>query len=177
MRRKLVVAAWVATVSVLMSSTAVAQQLGAGRDRQRMMKLMQRVDQATRWWDRPQVAEQIGISDEQKNLLEAAADEALERRRAASREFSRIYVQLVDALSASEPDHSEIRKLRRDVESSSASLAATSVDHLLAMREILTKEQWSTLRETHPGALRPGQAGIRGVKIDAAPGGASTQPD
>jgi Spy/CpxP family protein refolding chaperone len=180
MRQNLLTAAFVTTLMVLVSFAAPAQQAGEGEGKrwaQGMQGRLKMADRVSRWWNKARIAEQVGISDQQKATLEAAADQAQERRRAASREFAGSYGNLVNALSAPQVDQSVIEKHRQEIAAASASITAVSVDQLLAVRQILTPEQWTTLRETHPAALTLGQSSLRRVGAGPRTAGAQPQPN
>jgi hypothetical protein len=163
MGRKLVSALTLAVWILAPLTPALAQQAGGGKGQGRRQALMRQVDRAARWWNRPQIAEQIGVSVEQKARLDAAADEAEKERRAASAEFSAVYTRYLDALSEATVDRAVVDRRRKDVEDASASMMAISLDQLIAVREILTLEQWTSLREIMPGAVRMGQMRARGA--------------
>jgi Spy/CpxP family protein refolding chaperone len=180
MRRNRLIVLVTTSLVVLVSILGEAQQVGEGESRGRkqgMQGMMKMADRAARWWNKPQVAEPVGISGQQKARLEAAADQAQEERRAASLEFARCYAQLVNALSGPEIDQSVIGKNRQEIEAASASITAVSVDQLLAVRQILTPEQWTILREVYPAALTLGQTSLRRVGAGPRSAGAQPQPN
>ena len=164
MGRKLVFSVTLALLVLVPPTTAVAQQAGAAKGRGRSQSLMRQMDRAARWWNRPQIAEKVGVSDDQKTRLDAAADEAQKERLAASEMFSTVYARYLDALSEATFDRTDIERHRKDVEDASASVMAASLDQLIAVREILTHEQWTTLREVMPSAVRLGQMRTKGVR-------------
>jgi Spy/CpxP family protein refolding chaperone len=180
MRQNLLTAAFATTLMVLVSFATPAQQAGEGEAKrwaQGMQGRLMMADRVSRWWNNAHIAEQVGVSDQQKAGLEAAADQAQEQRRAVSREFAGIYGQLVDALSAPQVDQSVIEKHRQEIADASASIMAVSVDQLFAVRQILTPDQWTTLRQIHPAALTLGQSSLRRVGAGPRSAGAQPQPN
>ena len=166
MRRKLIVGLLVTLVGVAVSSPGIAQQVGAGdRGQARMRALMKRADQASRWWNRSEVAEKVGLVAEQKSRLDELADATREVRRAAAASYAANYARFLLALSEGEIDAAELSARRETMEKDWVELFATSVDHLTAVRQVLSPEQWSTLREVQPGAMQLGQMRMRGSGI------------
>ena len=75
MRQNLLTAAFVTTLMVLVSFAAPAQQAGEGEGKrwaQGMQGRLKMADRVSRWWNKARIAEQVGISDQQKATLEAA---------------------------------------------------------------------------------------------------------
>ncbi len=177
MGRKLVFAVMLAMWMLVSLTTAIAQQAKGGNTRGRGQSLMRQMDRAARWWNRPQIADKVGLSDDQKARLDAVADEAEKKRAAASAEFAEAYARYLDALSEVTVDESVIGARRREIEATGASVMAVSVDQLIAVRKTLTPEQWTTLREVVPGALTLGQSRLRRVGAGPRSAGAETQPN
>ena len=163
MRRIVAFAVSLAASVVVVSSPVIAQQPGAGSPaRGRMKAMMQRMDQAARWWQNPELAEQVGVTPEQIESLDAMAAEAQEQRLTAARAYAATYARLITALSQAEAKTAAIAERRDELLEAQTAMFAVSVERLLAMHEILTYEQWEKLRQVRPGALQIGQARMRG---------------
>jgi Spy/CpxP family protein refolding chaperone len=163
-------------VLVLLSSPPVSAQQAphAAQGQTRMKAIMQRADRASRWWTRPEVAEKVGVTAEQKTRLDELADATRETRRQAAVSYTRSYAGFLNALSQPDNDPAALADARKAMENDWVALFATSVDQLRSVREILTAEQWATLRETVPGAVQLGQARIGGSGTRPAGSAAGT---
>jgi len=133
-----------------------------------MRAMMQRAEQASRWWNKQDVAAKVGVTAGQKSQLDAIADAAVNTTKEAARSYAQAYARLMSALSASEPKPDAVAAARAELETASSAVLAASVDRLLAMHEVLSPEQWSTLREVQPAAFQIGQARLRGSGSSAA---------
>lgn len=175
MRGKLAFAISFAALVVLVSSPVFAQKAGAGSPaRGRMKAVMQRMDQAARWWQNPEIAKQVGVTPEQITRLDHLAAETQKKRRTAAREYAAAYARFISTLSQSGEKTTLIEERKNELGEVQSAMFAVSLDHLLAVHEILTQEQWETLREVRPGALQVGQMRMRGSGVvsggDSAPG-------
>jgi len=172
MRRIVAFAVSLAASVVVVSSPAIAQQPDAGSPaRGRMKAMMQRMDQAARWWQNPELAEQVGVTPEQVESLDAMAAEAQEKRRTAARAYASAYARLITTLSQPEAKTAAIAEQRDELLEAQTAMVGVSVERLLAMHEILTHEQWEKLRDIRPGALQIGQVKMRGSGTVGGDGG------
>ena len=163
MRGKLACAVMLTALALLVPAPATGQQTGGQNPtRGRMKAMMQRLDQAARWWQNPELAEQVGVTPEQISSLDAMAAESQEKRRAAARAYASAYARLITTLSQPEAKTEAIAERRDELLEAQTAMFAVSVERLLAMHEILTLEQWETLRDIRPGALQIGQVKMRG---------------
>lgn len=171
MRCRAAIGATVAGLLLAASSTGAQQAPPAKKAPPRMRAMMQRVEQASRWWNKEEVAAKVGVTARQKSQLDAIADAAVSTTQEAARRYAQAYARLMSALSESEPKPDAVGAARVELEQASAAVLAASVDRLLAMREILSGEQWSTLREVQPAAFQIGQMRLRGSGSSAGPEG------
>jgi Spy/CpxP family protein refolding chaperone len=174
MRRDLYHGTLLVSMIVVMASPAMAQQSGpGGRSQARVKAMMQRADQASRWWNRPELAKKIGLTAEQTSQLEELADETRELRRVAAGSYAASFARFLMALSAVEVDEAKVVARREAMEEDWANLFATAVNQLTAVRDILTAEQWGILREVHPAAMQLGQVRARGSGAFSSDGAVS----
>lgn len=168
MRCRAAIGATVAGLLLAASSTGAQQAPPAKKAPPRMRAIMQRAEQASRWWNKEEVAAKVGVTARQRSQLDAIADAAVNTTKEAARRYAQAYARLMSALSESEPKPDAVAAARVELEEASAAVLAASVDRLLAMREILSGEQWSILREVQPAAFQIGQMRLRGSGSSAA---------
>lgn len=162
---------------LLVATSAGAQQSPPAKKAQpRMRAMMQRAEQASRWWNKQEVAGRVGVTPEQKARLDAASDTSVAATREAARGYAQAYARLMNHLSSSAVDPAAVAAARADLEQANAAALGASVERLLAMREILSGEQWSTLREVQPAAFQIGQMRLRGSGGSAAGDGDRADP-
>ena len=172
MRGKLACAVGLTASALLVPAPAAGQQTGGQNPaRGRMKAMMQRMDQAARWWQNPELAEQVGVTPEQVESLDGMAAEAQEKRRTAARVYAAAYARLIAALSQPETKAAPVEERTSELEQAQSAMFSVSVERLLTMHEILTHEQWEKLREVRPGALQIGQVKIRGSGTASGDGG------
>jgi len=169
--RRVLVALVAAGLLLAASSTGAQQGPPVKKAQPRMRAMMQRAEQASRWWHKEDVAAKVGVSASQKVQLDAIADAAVNATREAARLYAQAYARLLSALSASETKPDAVAAARVELEKASSAVLGASVDRLLAMREVLSPEQWSTLREVQPAAFQIGQTRLRGSGSSAGPEG------
>ena len=177
MRCRAVLGASVAAGLLLAAISAGAQQAPPTTKAQpRMRAMVQRAEQASRWWNKEDVAAKVGVTASQKAELDAIAEAAVTATREAARRYGQAYARLMGALSAPEPSPAAVTASRLELEQASAAVLAASVDRLLAMHEVLSQKQWSTLREVQPAAFQIGQMRLRGSGSSAAGEGDRVDP-
>ncbi|MCU0233391.1 MAG: hypothetical protein MUE90_05090 [Thermoanaerobaculales bacterium] len=171
-----VIGATVAGLLLAASSTGAQQAPPAKKAPPRMRAMMQRAEQASRWWNRDEVAAKVGVTAGQKSQLDEMADAAVNATKEAARRYAQAYARLMSALSESEPKPDALAAARLELEQANAAVLAASVDRLLAMRGVLSPQQWSTLREVQPAAFQIGQMRLRGSGSSAGPEGDGVNP-
>lgn len=101
---------------------------------------------AGRWWDRPAVAEELGLSPEQKAKLEQLTAERLKAMIDARAAVQKAEVEL---RMVAEKDPLDVRKVREAfaaLQQARQKLELERFEMLLAVRQTLSAEQWNKLR-------------------------------
>jgi Spy/CpxP family protein refolding chaperone len=100
-----------------------------------------------RWWERPQVMEQLGLSQDQKQKLEAIT---LDGARSmvdlkAAVEKAQIDLRAASDLDPFQPD--KVREAFHAMQQARVKLESQRFEMLLKVRGVLTVQQWRQLRE------------------------------
>jgi Spy/CpxP family protein refolding chaperone len=163
MRGRRAVVVLLAASVALLAPPIFGQQAGSGSPTGgRMKAIMQRMEQAARWWQNPETAGRVGVTPEQIARLDQLAAETQDNRRRAAREYAAAYARFITRLSQPEAGSTVVEDRKRELGEAQSAMFAVSVEHVLAVHEILTQEQWQTLGEVRPGALQVGQMKMRG---------------
>lgn len=99
-----------------------------------------------RWWDRPAVAQELGLSAEQKAKLEQLT---AERLKAMIDARAAVHKAEVELRLLADRDPLDVRKLREAfaaMQQARQRLEGERFELLLAVRQTLTQEQWQKLR-------------------------------
>ena len=99
-----------------------------------------------KWWERPEVADRLGLSADQKSQLEAAfrsaANELIDRKA----EVDKLALRLRDELDREKINRGELQKVAADLSNARGRLFQRELMMLADMREVLSEEQWTMLR-------------------------------
>lgn len=99
-----------------------------------------------RWWDRPAVAQELGLSPEQKAKLEQLTTERLKAMIDARAAVEKAEVEL-RLLAEKEPlDVRKVREAFAALQQARQKLEVERFEMLLAVRQTLSAEQWNKLR-------------------------------
>jgi Spy/CpxP family protein refolding chaperone len=122
------------------------------------------------WWTNPEVAERIGLSDQQKQQLEKINQDSQLKMIDLRADLEKQQVILAPMLKAYHPDEAEVLAQVDKVSQARAALEKARVQTTLASRNVLTEEQWQKLHDTRmtfhrtfgprrgshpPGRMRP----------------------
>lgn len=99
-----------------------------------------------RWWDRPAVAQELGLSPEQKAKLEQLTAERVKTMVDARAAVQKAEVEL-RLLAEKEPlDVRKVREAFAALQQARQKLELERFEMLLAVRQTLSPEQWNKLR-------------------------------
>jgi Spy/CpxP family protein refolding chaperone len=108
-----------------------------------------------RWWSDPALAQKIGLSDEQRKKL----DDLFQQNRLQLIDLSAALQKqeaiLEPLLSADRPDETKILSQIDGIAQARAELEKSNARMLLAMRRVLTQDQWKRLQAEIPRRRGP----------------------
>jgi periplasmic protein CpxP/Spy len=120
---------------------------------------------AGRWWTDPQLAQNLGLTDDQKQKME----DVFQKNRLTLIDLSAALQKqeaiMEPLLQGDKPDEAKVLAQIDKVASARAELEKANARMLFGIRSILTPEQWKKLQTERPGAAgaggpqRPGGAG------------------
>ncbi|HTY83801.1 MAG TPA: Spy/CpxP family protein refolding chaperone [Silvibacterium sp.] len=131
-----------------------------------------------RWWDNPNVAQQVGISDDQKKKMDDIYQQSklkLIDLKAALEKQEAIMQPLI---AADQPDETKILSQIDAIAQARAELEKANARMLLGIRTVLTPDQWKKLRSLAQTRTedRGRWSGARG-QGRGGPGGSPAGPD
>ena len=107
-----------------------------------------------RWWERPQVAEQLALTAEQKARLESLSVENARGMIDIKAVVEKAELDLRVAAEAEPFDAAKVRAAFRTVQQARTRLENERFEALLRVREVLSADQWRQLRELTRDAVR-----------------------
>ena len=107
-----------------------------------------------RWWERPQVAEQLALTAEQKARLESLSVENARGMIDIKAAVEKAELDLRVAAEAEPFDATKVRAAFRTVQQARTRLENERFEALLRVREVLSADQWRQLRELTRDAVR-----------------------
>ena len=148
MRRVLIVCLVLSSASLLVMPAA-AQGLGVP---------------GGRWWERPRLATALGLSEEQKSALEAAAMASARTMIDLKANVEKAELDLKAAAEEEPLVLARVRQAFQALQQARTRLDTERFEMLLKLREILSAEQWRKLQELkrerqRDGAAAPGKGG------------------
>ncbi len=130
-----------------------------------------------RWWDNPNVAQQVGITDDQKKKMDDIFQQnklKLIDLKAALEKQEAIMEPLIEA---DQPDEAKILSQIDAIAQARAELEKANARMLLGIRTMLTPDQWKKLRTMAQTRMENrGKWGARG-EGRVGPGGGQGGPD
>jgi protein CpxP len=135
-----------------------------------------------RWWNNPHIAEQIGLTDDQKKKMDDISQQhrlQLIDLNAALEKQEAIMQPLV---SADQPDEAKILSQIDAIAQARAELEKNRARMLFSIRQVLTADQWKKLQAiVHQGPPRGGDGGRDGrsngwSRRNGGPGGQQGPP-
>lgn len=121
---------------------------------------------ATLWWKNPEIADEIHLTEEQSEKIEAImgevrseAVELAERERRAATRFHRV-------LSRGDLNPEHVDRMSAELDEVLSARHRVRINRVRRMREVLTQEQWEKLWQLAPNSLQVGQVRIiRGPNV------------
>ena len=102
------------------------------------------------WWTSPRVAEELGLSDQQKQQLEKIAQDGRLKMIDLRADLEKQEVILGPLLRTFHPDEAQVLAQVDKVSQARAALEKQRVQTMLASRGVLTEEQWKKLEDSRP---------------------------
>ena len=100
------------------------------------------------WWRNPEVAEKIGLSDQQKQQLEKISQDSRLKMVDLRANLEKQRVILMPMLQTYRPDQAAVLAQVEKVSQARAALEKQRVQSMLASRGVLTEEQWNKLKNS-----------------------------
>lgn len=99
-----------------------------------------------RWWDRPRLAQELGLSAEQKAKLEEVTEQRMRAMIDARAAVQKAELELRLAADKEPFDPRKVREAFFALQQARQKLELERFEMLLAVRQLLTPEQWGKLR-------------------------------
>jgi Spy/CpxP family protein refolding chaperone len=118
-----------------------------------------------RWWAEPQVVERLNLSDEQQETIRDLVYDHARRMIDLKADVERAGLDLAESVKRDDFDPAAVRKAHAAFQSARSKLENERFEMLLAVRGVLSAEQWASIQEMQlqqgkrwprrPGAQRP----------------------
>jgi len=99
-----------------------------------------------RWWERPRVAQELGVTQEQQALLEEATVAHARAMVDLKATVDKAEIDLRVAADRDPLDKAKVRTAFAAMQQARTRLEAERFEMLLRVREVLTREQWEKLK-------------------------------
>lgn len=106
------------------------------------------------WWNNPQLAQKIGLSDQQKQQLDKIHQDGLLKMIDLRADLEREQVILHPMLRTYSPDENQVLAQVDKVAQARAALSKQRIETMLASRKVLTEAQWKQLQDLRMGFHR-----------------------
>jgi Spy/CpxP family protein refolding chaperone len=100
------------------------------------------------WWRNPEVAERIGLNDQQKQQLEKISQDSRLKMIDLRANLEKQQVILGPMLQTYHPEEAAVLAQVEKVSQARAAVEKQRVQTMLACRSVLTEEQWNKLRSS-----------------------------
>lgn len=128
------------------------------------------------WWKNPEIAQKVGLSDQQTQQLEKINQEGALKMIDLRATLEKQEVILAPMMQAYRPDQAEVLAQVEKVSQARAALEKARVQTMLASRSVLTEEQWKKLQDTRMGFHRTwGPRGFQHPRSSSIPNHPSGQ--
>lgn len=180
MKGSLAVQLGMAIAGVLLAGTALAQEppaggpgMGFGDHRPPMERTLGARGEHGRWWNNPQVAERLKLTDAQRKAMDDTLQQHRETLVDLRGSLEKSELELEPMMKEDQPNESQILAQIDKVAQARAELEKANARFLLAIRSKLTPEQWKQMEadranRPHGAWSRDGQ-GPRGQHRGQAP--------
>jgi Spy/CpxP family protein refolding chaperone len=128
-----------------------------------------------RWWDNPQVAKDLNLAPDQKQKMDDIFQQSRLKLIDLHAALQREEATLDPLINADSPDETKILAQIDKVAQARAELEKSNARMLLAVRQVLTADQWTKLKTAR--AQRMATRGARGGGPDGGPGMAPPPPN
>jgi Spy/CpxP family protein refolding chaperone len=103
------------------------------------------------WWKNPDVAQKIGLTDDQAQRIDKTFQEHRLRLIDLHADLEKQETLLQPLVDADQPDESKVMAQVDKVAQARAALEKSNASMMLAIRRVLSAEQWKKLQERSPG--------------------------
>ena len=100
------------------------------------------------WWRNPEIAEKIGLNDQQKQQLEKISQASRLKMIDLRADLEKQRVILGPMLQTYHPDEAQVLAQVEKVSQARAAVEKQRVQTMLATRNVLTEDQWNKLKES-----------------------------
>lgn len=142
-----------AALLVLAATLAHAQQLPPGK-----------------WWQRPQVVNELKLTDEQQTRLDAIFRQHAPALIDSKGDVEKLAIELRGELDQSKLDRAAIQKIAARLSDARGKLFEREIVMLVDMRAVLTEPQWGRMRQFLEREHRPPMDGGRPMGQPHQPG-------
>jgi len=119
-----------------------------------------------KWWDNPEVAKDLNLQADQKQKMDAIFDQNRAKLVDQHTSLQTEERALEPLMNADTPDETKILTQIDKVAQARAELEKSNARMLLAVRQVLTQEQWTRLK-----AARVARMAQHGNRPEGGPGG------
>jgi Spy/CpxP family protein refolding chaperone len=119
-----------------------------------------------KWWDNPDVSKDLNLQADQKQKMDSIFDQNRAKLIDQHASLQKEETALEPLMNADAPDEAKILAQIDKVAQARAELEKSNARMLLAVRQVLTQEQWTKLK-----AARAARMAQRGNRPDGGPGG------
>ncbi len=125
-----------------------------------------------RWWAEPRVVERLNLSDEQQETIRDLVYDHARRMIDLKADVERAGLDLAESVKRDDFDPAAVRTAHAAFQSARSKLESERFEMLLAVRGVLSAEQWASIQEMQlqQGKRRPGRPGAQ------MPPGANREP-
>lgn len=116
------------------------------------------------WWDNPEVAQKIGLTDEQKKKINDIIQQHRLKLVDLEATLKKEEIFMEPLVNADQPDEAKLLAQIDKVAQARAELEKANARMLLGVRRVLSADQWKKLQEEHHGGLREGGAPFAGPR-------------
>lgn len=111
-----------------------------------------------RWWNNPQVAQKIGLTEEQRKKMDDIFQQHRLKLVDLDANLKKEEIAMEPLVNADQPDESKLLAQIDRVAQARAELEKANARMLLGIRRVLTADQWKKLQEEQqgPNGMRPG---------------------
>lgn len=106
------------------------------------------------WWNNPQIAKKIGLSDQQKQQLDKIHQDGVLKMIDLHADLEREQVILRPMLRTYSPDENQVLAQVEKVSEARSALMKQHIETMLASRKVLTEAQWKQLKDLRMGFHR-----------------------